>query len=239
MAAEQETIDPRTSASEPQASPGGEPRPGSFVLLLMAVSIVYALNGLALESTAGAIFTWASRVGVLLASVYLLSRTTRSLIVALVASGVTLGLEAEAWAFDHRSGRLFLDTATIGFMIWVLYSVLRGVFRRDADSRGAVVGSAVGYMIILSMFTRLHTLLEDLWPGSYQSSGPELSAMSEEVMNATFQYFSTVTMTTLGFGDIVPVTRVSQFATGLEAVVGQLYIAVVVASLVGRAAERR
>lgn len=157
----------------------------------------------------------------------------------MIASGVTLGLEAEVWALDRRSGRLFLDMAAIGFGVWVLYTVLRGVFHRNTDSQDAVVGSMVGYMIILSVFTRFHALLEDLWPGSYQSIGSPLSEMSEAVMSATFQYLSAVTMTTLGFGDIVPVTRVSQFATGLEAVIGQLYIAVVVASLVGRAAERR
>ena len=46
-------------------------------------------------------------------------------------------------------------------------------------------------------------------------------------------YYSLVTMTTLGYGDIVPVTPAARSLTTLEAVVGQLYLAVLVARLVG------
>jgi hypothetical protein len=48
-----------------------------------------------------------------------------------------------------------------------------------------------------------------------------------------FQYFSFVTITTLGYGDITPVTEVAKAITVLEAVVGQLYLVVAVAWLVG------
>jgi hypothetical protein len=56
---------------------------------------------------------------------------------------------------------------------------------------------------------------------------------------AVFQYFSTITVTTVGFGDIVPVTPAARLATGLEAIMGQLYLAVVIAILVGRVGSRR
>jgi voltage-gated potassium channel Kch len=48
-----------------------------------------------------------------------------------------------------------------------------------------------------------------------------------------------VTLTTVGFGDIVPIMPAARLATGLEAIVGQLYLAVVIATLVGRVAARR
>ena len=50
---------------------------------------------------------------------------------------------------------------------------------------------------------------------------------------------STITLTTVGFGDIVPVTPAARLVTGLESMVGQLYLAVVIATLVGRVAARR
>jgi len=56
---------------------------------------------------------------------------------------------------------------------------------------------------------------------------------------AVFQYFSTITLTTVGYGDIVPVTPAARLVTGLEAIVGQLYLAVVIAILVGRVSARR
>jgi len=48
-----------------------------------------------------------------------------------------------------------------------------------------------------------------------------------------FQYYSFVTITTLGYGDITPVTEVAKAFSVLEAVVGQLYLVVAVAWLVG------
>jgi voltage-gated potassium channel Kch len=68
---------------------------------------------------------------------------------------------------------------------------------------------------------------------------PPLSGCSDLVLVAIFQYFSTVTLTTVGFGDIVPITPAARLATGLEAIVGQLYLAVVIATLVGLVAARR
>ena len=48
-----------------------------------------------------------------------------------------------------------------------------------------------------------------------------------------FVYFSFVTMTTLGFGDIAPAMPITRFLVYLEAIVGQFYLAILVASLVG------
>jgi len=59
------------------------------------------------------------------------------------------------------------------------------------------------------------------------------------MLTSLFQYFSTITVATVGFGDIVPVTPAARLTTGLEAIVGQFYLAVVIATLVGRIAARR
>ena len=127
----------------------------------------------------------------------------------------------------------------MAFLLWVLVVVLREVFRPTTTELDAVIGALCGFVLILTVFMRLHGLLEALDPGSYQANGPPLSAYSDVMLVAIFQYFSTVTLTTVGFGDIVPVTPAARLATGLEAIVGQLYLAVVIATLVGRVAARR
>jgi hypothetical protein len=107
------------------------------------------------------------------------------------------------------------------------------------DPGGKPLGALCGFVLILMVFMHLHGLLGALNPGAYQTNGPPLSACSDVMLVAIFQYFSTVTLTTVGFGDIVPVTPAARLATGLEAIVGQLYLAVVIATLVGRVAARR
>ena len=58
-------------------------------------------------------------------------------------------------------------------------------------------------------------------------AGPWLESIPE------FIYFSFVSLTTLGYGDISPATPVSRFVVYLEAIAGQLYLAIMIAGLVG------
>jgi voltage-gated potassium channel Kch len=214
-------------------------QPGSFPLLLFAAVLLYVLNGLAVESMAGAILVRVGRIGVLCAGIYVLSAHRLTLWLGILVAGLVLTLEARMWPLDPQVSRVLQDGITTGLLLWVLVVVLREVFRATTTERDAVLGALCGFVLILMSFTRLHGLLGALNPGAYQANGPPLSAYSDVMLVAIFQYFSTVTLTTVGFGDIVPVTPAARLATGLEAMVGQLYLAVVIATLVGRVAARR
>jgi Ion channel len=214
-------------------------QPGSFPLLLVTSLFVYVLNGLAVDSTAGAIVVQVGRVGVMCAGMYVLSANRVMVWFGVLVVGLFITLNARLWALDPQVRRVLEDSITVGFLLWVLVVVLRAVFRRTTTERDAVVGALCGFVLILEIFMRLHGLLEALWPGSYHTDGPPLSERSDMMLTAVFQYFSTVTVTTVGFGDILPVTPAARLATGLEAIVGQLYLAVVIATLVGRVAARR
>ena len=214
-------------------------RPGSFPLFLVASLLLYVLNGLAVDSTAGAILVQVGRAGVMCASIYVLSANRLTLWLGVLAAGLFIALQSRLWALDPRVSRVLEDSVAMGFLFWVLVVVLREVFRATTTERDAVVGALCGFVLIIAVFTRLHFLFEALSPGSYHTDGPPLSERSDVMLNAVFQYFSTVTVTTVGFGDIVPATPAARLATGLEAIIGQLYLAVVIATLVGRVAARR
>jgi voltage-gated potassium channel len=214
-------------------------QPGSFPLLLVATLLFYVLNGLAVDSTAGAILVQVGRAGVTCAGIYVLSANRVTLWLGVLVAGLFITLQARLWALDPQVRRVLEDSITMGFLLWVLVVVLREVFRSTTTERDAVIGALCGFVLILMVFMRLHGLLEALWPGSYHTDGPPLSERSDVMLTAVFQYFSTITLTTVGFGDIVPVTPAARLATGLEAIVGQLYLAVVIATLVGRVAARR
>jgi voltage-gated potassium channel len=214
-------------------------QPGSFPLLLVASLLLYVLNGLAADSMAGVILVRVARGGVLGAGLYVLSAKRVTLWLGVLVGGLVITLEVRLLALDPHVSRVLEDSLTMGFLLWLLVVVLREVFRPTTRERDAVIGALCGFMLILSVFMRLHGLLEALFPGSYHTDGPPLAERSDTMLVAIFQYFSTVTLTTVGFGDIVPVAAAARLATGLEAIVGQLYLAVVIATLVGRVAARR
>jgi voltage-gated potassium channel Kch len=213
-------------------------QPGSFPLLLIATLLLYVLNGLAVDSTAGKILVQGARVGVAGAGIYVLSANRVTLWLGVLVVGLQLTLVAGLWPLDPGPNRVLQDAITTAFLLWVVVVLLREVFRSSTTELDAVIGALCGFVLILTVFMRLHGLLEALEPGSYQANGPPLSACSDVMLVAIFQYFSTITLTTVGFGDIVPITPAARLATGLEAIVGQLYLAVVIATLVGRVAAR-
>ncbi|MCW5890816.1 MAG: two pore domain potassium channel family protein [bacterium] len=214
-------------------------QPGSFPLLLAAIGTLYVLNGLAASSELAEGLLLAAHVAVLVASIYALSARRETLAVAVMMGVVALAFELRVLGVGYVPHRLGEDVVSIAFLLWILVVVLREVVRPTTAERDAVLGALCGFLMILTIFTRVHALLEVLVPGSYQGVALGGVPARPGVVLSTFQYFSTVTLTTTGFGDIVPVSVPARLVTGLEAIVGQLYLAVVVASLVGRAVGRR
>jgi voltage-gated potassium channel Kch len=214
-------------------------QPGSFPLLLGAALLVYVLNGLAIDSLAGSILVLGAESCVLCTGLYVLSANRVTVWPGVLVLGLHITLRSQLWGLDLTVNRVLVDAIATAFMLWVLVVVFREVFRPTTTEVNAVIGALCGFMLILLIFMRSHALIEALDPGSYQANGPPLSASSGPMRVAIFQYFSTVTLTTVGFGDVVPVTPAARLVTGLEAIVGMLYLAVVIATLVGRVAARR
>jgi len=126
----------------------------------------------------------------------------------------------------------------VGHLIMVLYlSVLVYSFFRAIFHSTKVTGSLLSatlclYLIIGLLWAVLFALLESISPGSFSGS------MLDHVGSAagrlqSFVYFSFITLTTLGYGDITPQTQGAGALCQAEAIVGQFYIAVLVARLVG------
>ena len=88
------------------------------------------------------------------------------------------------------------------------------------------------YLIIGLLWGTIYALLESLVPGSF-SGGTLVHAHSTDQVLESFTYFSFITLTTLGYGDITPQTLGAGALCQAEAIVGQFYTAVLIAYLVG------
>jgi voltage-gated potassium channel len=85
------------------------------------------------------------------------------------------------------------------------------------------------YLLLGLSWALLYAFLNRIAPGSF--SGMQHTALELQVWE--FVYTSFVTLTTLGYGDISPMTPIARSLAYMEAIVGQFYLAVLVASLVG------
>jgi voltage-gated potassium channel Kch len=120
------------------------------------------------------------------------------------------------------------DLCGIGFVVLVTVAILGHIFRQEDINADIIAGAIVAYLLMALMWALLYDVLEAARPGSFQF--PQgTTYLGREV----FTYFSFATITTVGYGDIVPVTLAARAFANLEAVVGQLYLVILVSWLVG------
>jgi len=92
------------------------------------------------------------------------------------------------------------------------------------------------YLLIAILFAFLYGLTEEISPGAFAMPASQAGGA---VRGETFYYFSVVTLTTVGFGDITAVHPFVRSLVMLEALIGQLYPAILIARLVTLQLETR
>jgi len=116
-------------------------------------------------------------------------------------------------------------------------SILGIVFRMRRITLDGILASVVVYELIGLVFAQIYTLARLINPVSLQM--PPSVAANTENFQVEMIYYSFVTLATLGYGDIVPDTNVTRSVAIVEAVIGQFYVAVVVALLVSAFVAQR
>lgn len=140
------------------------------------------------------------------------------------------------------SGRLagvLQSLAAVPLLGMLAAGILRYVFahrRLDADGIFATIAA---YLLVAIAFARLYVALLAWSPESLQLAGGAQDPGPQQV-EAQMIYYSVVTLATVGYGDVLPVSNIARTLAVIEATLGQFYIAVIVAVFVGMyASERR
>jgi hypothetical protein len=123
------------------------------------------------------------------------------------------------------------------FLAFVTIAILSHVVRTDRVTHDTILGGIVVYLLIGFFFQSAYGLVEIFHPGSFLAGDVAVSALPgvdrAHGRYPALVYYSFVTLSTVGFGDITPTWSLPQSLSTAEAVVGQLYLAILVASLVG------
>lgn len=140
------------------------------------------------------------------------------------------------WILSNESRAVWLDAAD-GFMQVLFYLIflvliLIKVFRGGVFNLIRVEGAMTGYLLVGNLFASLYyTFNIILGSNTFHLPGGDNIA--------GFMYFSFTTLTTLGYGDIVPLHPIVRSMSNMEAVIGQLYPAVLIARLISLEGNKR
>ncbi|MEE9607237.1 MAG: ion channel [Myxococcota bacterium] len=167
-----------------------------------------------------------------LAGIWAVSRSPRSLAIGLTLALPAVGLE---WfAAEHPQLVLAAFLLQDIFFLYMIVLILRTILRERTVSLETILGGVAVFLLIGISFALLYGHLEYTAPGSFAYAGQgAIPGASRALREGSLVYFSFITLTTLGYGDITPVSSGARALATLEAVVGQLYVAIFVARLVG------
>ena len=162
---------------------------------------------------------------VMLASVWSVSKDRRHVIVVAILALIATGGE---WSRLTGYGLNQIIPGLAGVIVfgWIAVVLAIDVFRdRDNVSADMIYGGINVYLLITLAFAAAHKVQVLLVPGS-------INGLSAESTLGDTLYYSAITITTLGYGDISPVSDNARMLASAEAIIGQLYIAVLLAKLV-------
>lgn len=115
------------------------------------------------------------------------------------------------------------------FYLWAIWLAGRQVLFSGVVDANRIVGAICIYLLMGLIWTLMYLFIAQAVPGAF--NGVEQMVWYDNFANVA--YYSFVTLTTLGYGDISPVAPIARFLVYMEAVVGVFYMAILVASLIG------
>jgi len=210
---------------------GQKPYRNIFVALIAVILV----DALAPNAVARGRFADLMVAAVLLAALFETVRSRHNAIWAM-ALGVPAVVVRLAAAF--RPDTTAQNTTVLGltavFFVFLIWNLLHDLNTGNRSTSERIFGAMCAYVFIGLLFALVFSHLEYRDPGSFYISNDLLAenVAKESSQLNVFTYFSFVTMTTLGYGDVTPISEHARTLAWLEALIGQLYLAVMVAGFV-------
>ena len=201
----------------------------SAVELLIALALLFFFFPFVEEAKGGDLIVSLLLSLVLLSGVLAVSDRKGVLLIALVlAIPAIAGRWINHFWPDVVRPAVFL-TAALLLTAFVVVNLLRFVLRAPSVNVEVLCASISAYLMLGLMWTMAYWLVDQLTPGAF-SFNTNAGKQSMNGFNAF--YFSFITLSTVGYGDITPVSRIARWLAAMEAMTGLLYVAVLIARLV-------
>ena len=212
---------PRDGGDGPPESPDARSR---FGLLLAVLITTYLLSAFTLSNVTQVVQIVLFLTVLLLAlRTSHLSRRWQLLLAAAAAAGTVVAAAGQLTGTDIGIGLAELWRTLI--LLLAALIIVRRVLARPVVTIQSIYGAVSAYLIIGLMFAAIYSTIAHL-------SGTAFFVNGETANTQTFQYFSFTTLTTLGYGDFTAAGSGGRAIAVMEALVGQVFLATLVARLV-------
>lgn len=208
-----------------------------YLYLFFLLLLPYTLHPLIETETVGLIMLDISFSLVLIGSMFAVSERLHVAVFSII---LLMSAMVLTWSCSVVPGMPIRLAAlsVIGLaMTYTAIYVSRNIIRRHDVTNNTIFGSLCIYLIIGYVWSFAYSILEMLHPGSFNIDNAFFLHHFDDQHVFTqmyyFMYYSFMSLTTLGLGDIMPKTPAARVLTVLEAIIGQIYLVVMVSRLIG------
>ena len=202
----------------------------SAVELLIALGLLFFSLPFVEEIKGGDIIVSILLSLVLISAVLAVANRRRTFVVAvLLAIPAVVGRWINHFRPHLLPPAVFL-VAGLVLVAFVVANLLRFILRAPSVNAEVLCASISAYLMLGLMWTMAYWLVDQLTPGGAFSFNTNAGTRSINGFNGF--YFSFITLSTVGYGDITPVSKIARWLAAMEAMTGLLYVAVLIARLV-------
>ncbi len=200
--------------------------------LLISLLVLFIVSPFIVTHRFGVVILNLAGAAVLFSGAFAVSERRMPLVLGLFLSVGSVAIDLLIFIFPNQPLVMVSFCSLLLLLSFFSVNILRNVLRSGEVTADKIYGAVCVYLLIAYAWAFAYAIIETLQPGSFsglKETGP--TAHVDLVMQ--MRYFSFVIVTTVGFGDIAPLTPIARMFVTLEAVMGQMYIAILVARLVG------
>lgn len=210
---------------------------GRFSFLLISLLIFFLLHTFLAGRPLTEYFLPALLIATLVTNVFAFSGNRRIVLVASVFALTALALRWITYLNENHVLLLIGDSIGGLFFAFIAVLIFAAVLREKTVTEDTISGALCVYLLIGLVWAFLFMLVESVHPGSFRlEAGETIVTNPTHSLPAPFSlllYFSLTTLSTVAYGDILPLTAPARGLAALEGIIGQFFMAVLVARFVG------
>lgn len=202
---------------------------GGLLAAILLHNLIYPLS---ISSIFGAVLFYLIYASMFVVATWRLTEITWLRYGVAIAGGLVFAVGMANAVASTQATSIGIYTTSIAYHAFMIVVLARHTFMARTVMTDILLAATALYLVIGSMYAAIFATVEWFEPGSFVSSS------GAEVTWQLLLYYSYVTLTTLGYGDITPVGFYAQAFAAFEAVMGVLYTVILLARLVGKHASQ-